>query len=132
VNLRRGDRTTRLLQNLDGMILAKNSNLTINNALIWDSEANAIGGTDSVFNISNTTIGATVKNNKTYGINVRGGKLSLDNVVFNNLYVGVEAGGSVDPHPVLEKKNMYDTNFINVDYIAEPLTWWNAVSSTSP
>ena len=132
VNFRRGDRTTRLLQNLDGMLLAKNSNLTINNSLIWDSEANAIGGTDSIFNISNTTIGASVKNNRTYGINVRGGKLSLDNVVFNNLYVGVEAGGTFDSHPILEKKNMSDANFISVDYLYEPRTWWNSVSSTLP
>ncbi|MEK9132178.1 MAG: lamin tail domain-containing protein [Patescibacteria group bacterium] len=132
VNFRRGDRITRLFQNLDGMILAKNSNLTISSSLIWDSEANAIGGTDSIFNISNTTIGATVKNNKTYGINVRGGILNLDNVSFSNLYVGVEAGGSVDPHPELHKNNTPDTNFTDVAYIAEPLTWWNAVSSTSP
>lgn len=133
VNLRRGDRITRLPQNLDGMILAKNSNLTINNVLIWDSEANAIGGTDSVFNISNTTIGATVKNDKTYGINTRGGELNLDNVSFTNLFVGLEAGCSDCSHPVLKKKNMYDTNFTNVDFIAEPLiSWWNAASSTSP
>lgn len=132
VNFRRGDRITRLLQNLDGMILAKNSNLALNNVLIWDSEANAIGGTDSVLNIFNTTIGASVKNNKTYGINVRGGALSLDNVVFNNLYVGIEVGGAVESQPILNKENMSNSSFINVDYPVEPLSWWNAVSSTLP
>ena len=132
MNIKKGDRVTRLFQNLDGMILAKNSNLTISNATIWDSEANAIGGTDSVFNISDTAIGATVKSNKTYGINVRGGILRLDNVSFNNVYVGVEAGNMAGPIPILEKKNISNANFINVDYIAEPLTWWNAASSTMP
>lgn len=129
VNIRRGDTVTRLWQNLDGMILAKNSNLIINNALIWDSEANAIGGTDSIYNISNTTIGASVKNNKTYGINIRGGVLSLDNVVFNNLYVGVEGGSPAST--VLQKKNMPNSNFINVDYPFEPSSWWNSASSTT-
>ncbi len=132
VNVKKGDRVTRLPQNLDGMILANNSNLTINNSAIWDSEANAIGGTDSVFNISNSTIGASVKSNKTYGINTRGGILSLDNVIFNNVYVGVEAGNLAISPPVLKKKNMPADNFINVDYLAEPLLWWNSASSTTP
>ena len=126
VNVKQGDRITRLPQNLDGMILANNSNLTINNATLWDSEANVIGGTDSVFNILNTAIGATVKKtNYQYGINVRGGVLSLDNVSFTNLYIGVEAGCSDCSHPELHKTNMSNANFINVDYLAEPLTWWN-------
>ena len=132
VNLKRGDRITRLPQNLDGMILASNSHLTINNSTIWDSEANAIGGTDSVFNIANTAIGVTEKTNKTYGINASGGVLNLDNVNFSNLFVGLEAGCTDCAHPELHKTNMSDANFTNVDYIAEPLYWWNAVSSTSP
>ena len=83
-----------------------------------------------MFAISNTTIGASVKNNKTYGINTRGGVLSLDNVSFTNLNVGVEAGGSSDPHPELHKINMAAPNFINVDYPFEPASWWNSASST--
>lgn len=125
VNLKRGNRITHLPQNLNGMILANNSNLTINNSTLWDSETNTIGGADSILNISNTAIGATVKDDNTYGINTRGGVLNLDNVSFSNLNIGVEAGCSDCSHPELHKTNMSDANFTNVDYIAEPLSWWN-------
>ena len=131
VNLKHGNSIPRLPQNQNGMIWANNSNLTINNSLIWDSETNAIGGTGSVFNISNSTIGADIKNQNLYGVNIRGGVLSLDNVNFINLLAGVEAGCGDCAHPELHKNNMSDANFTNVDYIAEPLLdWWNAASST--
>ncbi|MEK7131713.1 MAG: lamin tail domain-containing protein, partial [Patescibacteria group bacterium] len=92
VNLKHGNSIPRLPQNQNGMIWANNSNLTINNTLLWDSETNAIGGTDSALNISNSTIGADTKNQNLFGINTRGGALNLDNVSFINLSVGVEAG----------------------------------------
>lgn len=131
-NIKQGNRIIHWPQNLNGMILASSSTLNINNSVLWDSETNVIGGTNSVFNISNTAIGATVKANKSYGINARGGALNLDNVNFSNLQIGLEAGCSDCSHPELRKTNMPDSNFSNVDYIAEPLSWWNAVSSTSP
>lgn len=127
-NIKQGNRITRLPQNLNGMIVANSSTLTINNSTLWDSEANVIGGTNSVFNISNTAIGATAKVNKTYGINARGGVLNLEDVTFSNLQIGLEAGGTADPHPELHKTNMTDSNFTNVDYIAEPLDWWNVAT----
>jgi hypothetical protein len=120
--------------NNEGAIVADNSNLIIRNSNLWDSKGfgNTVGATNSVLNIFNTQIGSSIKASNSVGVNARGGVLSLDNVNFNNLYVGVEAGGTGAPHPILEKKNMPDSNFINVDYPFEPSAWWNEASSTMP
>lgn len=116
----------------EGTIVTDSSSLSISNTNIWDSEAfnNAIGAKNSILNISNTNIDSPIKKNSTIGVNMRFGSLNINNVKFNNLLLGIEAGNSNDPLPILKKKNMSTSSFSNVDYLVEPSTWWNAVSLT--
>lgn len=130
VNMKQGNRESYFWLNNNGMLMVNNSNLIINNSSLWMGSwmGNVLQVSNSILRIKDSEIGAKTKVNSSYGINIQGGVLSLDNASFNNLYVGIQA---ITPaSTTLEKKNISAANFISVDMPFFPPTWWNSVSST--
>ena len=124
VNFKQGNRLNGRPENLNGMIIANDSNLTINNSNLSDSEANSIQANNSTVQVSNSNIGVAVKNN-TRGIKAVSGNVSLNNVNFNNLYIGMESGSSDLPALIVDIQNMVSSSFSNVDYFWQPLNLWS-------
>ncbi len=125
VNFKRGNVLNGRPENLNGMIIANDSNITINNSNLSDSEANSIQANNSTMQISNTNISVTAKNNNTRGIKAMGGSVNLNNVNFNNLYIGMESGSSDLSALVVDMQNMASSSFSNVDYFWQPLNLWS-------
>jgi hypothetical protein len=125
VHFKQGNRLNGRSENVNGMILANNSHLTITDSSIWDSEANAIQSNNSIISITNSSIGASIKNNNTRGIKSPNGVVNLDNVNFTNLAIGIESGSSDVPQLLLDIKNMSSSSFNNVEYFWQPLNVWS-------
>jgi hypothetical protein len=120
---------------LNGMLQANNSNITLDNCTIWDSRppGNNIKSINSILNINNSQIGATDKYHNagipgiySAGIKSSGGQVNLNNANFTNLNIGLNG---IAPLPILNLQNMSSSGFANVDYFWQPESW--AVFSTS-
>lgn len=125
VNFKQGNRLNGRPENLNGMILVNDSNITITNSNLWDSEANSIQSNNSILTVSRTDIGASIKNTNSRGIKTSSGAINLDTVNFNNLAVGVESSSSNISQLALDFKNMSSSSFVNVDYFWQPLGLWS-------
>ena len=124
VYLKQGNRLHDRSESINGMILAADSNITISNSNLWDSEANAIQSTNSTLVISHTAIGVTTKVLNTRGIKASSGVVRLDTVSFDNVSIGIESGSSALPQLVVDMKNISSSSFSNVDYFWQPLNLW--------
>ncbi len=121
----------------DGMLLAQNSIINLDNDYLWDiyEYGNVVQARYSTTTISNSVIGdAEISSNiwvPNRGIRVKSGELHLDNVIFQNLTYGV-LGGSIHDLDLtsLYYTNLSDTNFVNVERPFVPSGWPNLVSST--
>ncbi len=125
VNFVQGNRLNGRPENLNGMILANDSTIEINNSILLDSEANFIQANNSTVQIFRTSIGATVKTNNTKGIKSGPGRVSLDAVNFSNLYMGMESASADLPQLIIDLQNMSSSSFSNVDYFWQPLNLWS-------
>jgi len=125
-----GNRNTSRPHEIDGIILAENSYLELDNVILNDSyelgiDLHAKNGITKIFN---SIISDTEKSNNQYvfntGIHVKSGELWLNNVQFSNLSFGVWGGTQNDPDLAkLYLENMSDTNFTNVDAPYLPPNW---------
>ncbi|MBP6859274.1 MAG: lamin tail domain-containing protein [Candidatus Magasanikbacteria bacterium] len=125
VHFKQGNRLNGRPENLNGMILVNDSNVTITNSNLWDSEASSVQSNNSILTVSNTTIGASIKNANSRGVKTSSGAISLDAVNFNNLAIGVESNPSNVSQLVVDFKNMSSSSFVNVDYFWQPLSLWS-------
>jgi hypothetical protein len=125
VNLAKGNVLNGQQEILNGMIVANDSNININNSNFVDSEATSIRSNNSTMRVSNTNISVTAKNNRTRGIKAVSGNVSLNNVNFNNLYIGMESSASDVSSLVVDMQNMASSSFSNVDYFWQPLNLWS-------
>ncbi len=125
VNFVQGNRLNGRPENLNGMIIANDSNLVINNSNLSDSESNSIQSNNSIVQISNANISVTTKANNTRGVKAGTGRINLDNVNFNNLYIGMESGSSDLTQLLVDVQNMSSSSFSNVDYFWQPFNLWS-------
>lgn len=121
---------------IDGILLADNSRLDIENCVFDDiyEAGNDIQSFNSVLRIKDSLLADTEKSENqrvpNRGIKAGGGELTLDNATLQNLSFGLWANYQGYEMPILTTNNMTSANFINVDRFWEPTTWYSFPTST--
>ncbi|MEK7212903.1 MAG: lamin tail domain-containing protein [Patescibacteria group bacterium] len=132
VNFNRGGLLTGIPADLSGAVLVYNSTVTLDNITVADSRSpgNSIQTGNSTVTIRNSQITKMQKYaGQDTGIKVNSGQLNLDNVLFNNFYIGL-LGINNGSLPGLQMSNMSSSSFVNVDYLIQPTNWFSFSTST--
>ncbi len=126
-NIQGANHMVRRLPENDGMLLIKNSNFSCDHCSIvdtWES-GNNVYSTDSMIEITASTIGNNRKPSfSSTGIRVTGGELRLNDTLFNNLTYGLYGASASLPNLVVS--GITTENFINVDQLSEPRSWFDS------